>query len=176
MACPFMAGIVALLLSNWKHTSKTRMSIINMIEELIHHTDDRGVIGRDQSWGYGVVDVDDLLDDDNPFTPEFPEEDDKPIEDDNPFTPEFPDQPENSPPPVDEKPVSPIPLKPPSLWKRPRTWITIGLALLSIGGIWLLVNHHNEQQHLEDLDWDERFYQDLQDRNMTINDWYQLRR
>ena len=177
MACPFMAGVVALMISNWKKTSNTRRSIPSIIEELLHHTKDRGVIGPDNSWGYGVVDVPELIDDD-PFTPEFPDKPDETPEEDNPFTPEFPDKPDETPvtPPREEQPVSPIPLKPPPIWKRKRTWITVAIAIASAIGIWLLAQHHNKQEHLDSVDWDEKFYQDLRDRNMTINDWYQSRR
>jgi len=62
MACPFMAGIVALMLS--KHRKLEKNGIYNncktveqIREHLLKYTDDKGAVGKDNSWGYGVIDV-----------------------------------------------------------------------------------------------------------------------
>jgi len=61
MATPFMAGVVALLLS--KHlkqelqTGKNDCKTVDQIKEhLKKYCDDKGISGHDNIWGYGVVD------------------------------------------------------------------------------------------------------------------------
>lgn len=62
MACPFMAGILALMLSKHKKqeadTGKNDCKTVEqMRSHLLRYTMDRGVRGKDNSWGYGVIDV-----------------------------------------------------------------------------------------------------------------------
>lgn len=61
MATPFVAGLVALLLA--KHRKQELITGLNdcktvdqIKEHLIKYTDDKGVVGKDLHWGYGVVD------------------------------------------------------------------------------------------------------------------------
>lgn len=66
MACPFMAGIVALMLAKHKKqefdTGKNDCRTIDEIKEhLRKYTMDKGRKGKDNSWGYGVIDVADLI-------------------------------------------------------------------------------------------------------------------
>ena len=65
-AAPFMAGVVALLLS--KHAKQERagekndcVTVPQIRAHLIKYSNDKGVLGRDQNFGYGVVDVQKLL-------------------------------------------------------------------------------------------------------------------
>ena len=62
MACPFMVGIVALMLSKHrKQEQETGMSDCRTVEDIREHllkyTMDKGRLGKDNSWGYGVIDV-----------------------------------------------------------------------------------------------------------------------
>ncbi len=120
MACPFMAGVVALMLSRWKKIKKS-YTVQDVITQLKRKADDRGVVGKDDHWGYGVVDVEKLLQvDDQKPTPEptKPEP-----------TPE-PDKPEPTP-----EPGKPEPKKP---WLTPRvTWIVFGvmLSIIILAGV-----------------------------------------
>tara|TARA_Y100001972_G_scaffold95163_1_gene117206 strand:+ start:463 stop:1653 length:1191 start_codon:yes stop_codon:yes gene_type:complete len=62
MACPFMVGIVALMLSKHrKQEQDTGMNDCSTVEQIREHllkyTMDKGRLGKDNSWGYGVIDV-----------------------------------------------------------------------------------------------------------------------
>jgi len=62
MATPFVAGLVALLLAKHRdqeaETGKNDCKTVGQIKEhLIKYADDKGVVGRDDTWGYGVIDV-----------------------------------------------------------------------------------------------------------------------
>lgn len=65
MACPFIAGVIALLLS--KHRLNEQKGIDNdciTVEQIKQHLirySSRGILGRDDTWGYGVVDVPKLI-------------------------------------------------------------------------------------------------------------------
>ena len=60
MACPFMAGVVALLISRYKQKGE-KYTVDKIKEQLINKSDDKGVIGKDDSWGYGIIDVYELI-------------------------------------------------------------------------------------------------------------------
>jgi subtilisin family serine protease len=66
MACPFITGVVLLLLA--KHakqeaeTGENDCKTVDQIKEhLKKYTIDRGVVGRDKHWGYGMIDVENLI-------------------------------------------------------------------------------------------------------------------
>lgn len=61
MATPFIAGLIALLLAKHKkqeaETGKNDCKTVPEIKEhLVKYADNKGVVGRDDIWGYGVVD------------------------------------------------------------------------------------------------------------------------
>jgi subtilisin family serine protease len=60
MACPFVAGVVALLMSKLKSEGKsyTVTEIRNLLKT---HADDAGVKGKDWSFGHGIVDADGMI-------------------------------------------------------------------------------------------------------------------
>lgn len=65
-AAPFMAGVVALLLAKHadqeKQTGKNDCKTVPQIRaHLIKYADDKGILGRDKNFGYGVVDVEKLI-------------------------------------------------------------------------------------------------------------------
>lgn len=66
MACPFIAGVVALMLAKHKkqerETGKNDCKTVAQIREhLLKYTKDRGALGKDNDWGYGVIDVEKLI-------------------------------------------------------------------------------------------------------------------
>jgi subtilisin family serine protease len=61
MATPFIAGLVGLLLAKHrkqeKETGKNDCKTVEQIKQhLIKYADDKGVVGKDNYWGYGVID------------------------------------------------------------------------------------------------------------------------
>ena len=61
MACPFMAGVVALLISKWRKDGKKNYTVDEIKGMLMQFADDKGIIGKDKDWGYGIVDADYML-------------------------------------------------------------------------------------------------------------------
>ena len=66
MATPFMAGVVVLMLAKHakqeKETGQNDCKTIEQIKQhLIKYSRDKGVVGWDSTWGYGVVDVGGLI-------------------------------------------------------------------------------------------------------------------
>ena len=57
MACPFMAGVVALLISRWRAVGKTDYTVEEIKRRLIEYSVDKGDPDKDNNWGYGTVDV-----------------------------------------------------------------------------------------------------------------------
>ena len=77
MACPFVAGVVALMISDYKKRDVS-YTIDDIKSKLIEHADDKGAIGKDDSWGYGMIDVDDMLLESKPEPKPEPEPKPKP--------------------------------------------------------------------------------------------------
>lgn len=74
MATPFVTGLVALLLA--KHhkqeldTGSNDCKTVEQIREhLLKYADDKGVVGRDDTWGYGVIDPVKLVEAENATPP-----------------------------------------------------------------------------------------------------------
>lgn len=66
MACPFIAGVICLMLAKHKEqealTGKNDCKTVKEIREhLLKYTTDRGTLGKDNTWGYGVIDVGALI-------------------------------------------------------------------------------------------------------------------
>ena len=67
MACPFVVGIIALMLAKHrkqeKETGKNDCKTVDEIREhLLKYTIDKGAKGKDNYWGYGIIDVKNLID------------------------------------------------------------------------------------------------------------------
>ena len=60
MACPFVAGVVALLISKLRAEGKD-YTVESIRKILIETADDKGEEGKDNSWGYGIIDPDSIL-------------------------------------------------------------------------------------------------------------------
>jgi len=83
MACPFIAGVVALMLSKHKKQEKTEnkndcQTVEQIREHLLKYTKDKGEIGRDNDWGYGIIDVEKLIGGDEPELKPEPKPEPKP--------------------------------------------------------------------------------------------------
>tara|TARA_R110000824_G_scaffold94690_1_gene228228 strand:+ start:878 stop:1912 length:1035 start_codon:yes stop_codon:yes gene_type:complete len=66
MACPFVAGVIALLISKHKKNEAiTGENDCKTVEEIRQHllkyTVDKGYIGKDDKWGYGLLDVERMI-------------------------------------------------------------------------------------------------------------------
>lgn len=66
MACPFVSGVIALLLAKHKkQEQETGENDCKTVEEIRQHllkyTIDKGYVGKDKYWGYGVLDVEKMI-------------------------------------------------------------------------------------------------------------------
>lgn len=66
MATPFVAGIIALMLSKHKKQEEQTgfndcKTVADIKNHLIKHSIDQGKIGKDKNWGYGIIDVENLI-------------------------------------------------------------------------------------------------------------------
>jgi subtilisin family serine protease len=141
MACPFVAGVIALMLAKHKRqekeTGKNDCKTVEQIREhLLKYTMDKGKIGKDNAWGYGVIDVEKLI-----GTKPEP----KP-------TPE-PDIPHPYPEP--EKPEAPE--KDAENWRR--ILIKVG-AVIAIGLASLTLSECNKKK--SEVNWDEKFEKEME--------------
>lgn len=129
MACPFITGVICLMLAKHKkqfiETGHTDCETVEQIREhLLKYTLDKGTIGRDNSWGYGVIDVEKLINE--------PEKEES--EPDQPET----DQPENDKPSPDEdetvrEPLLPVPGPEHKFPGSHIAWVAFYIMLASIG-------------------------------------------
>jgi minor extracellular protease Epr len=65
-AAPFVAGIICLLLAKhkrqWRESGQNDCRTVEEIRQhLVKYAVDKGIIGKDDSWGYGIVSVKSLL-------------------------------------------------------------------------------------------------------------------
>lgn len=168
MACPFIVGVIALMLSKHKkqeaETGKNDCKTIDEIKQhLLKYTDDRGKIGKDKKWGYGVIDVKKMMEDglnepeqpsECPFPSPCPWPHPCPPCPKNPF-PEDPDIPHPYPENPELKPVK----KEKSWIKKNIVWVVTGavaIALLSV-----LAYSYFSEKEAEEIDWDSRFQQQM---------------
>lgn len=80
MACPFISGVVALLLAKHKkqeqETGKNDCKTVDDIRQhLLKYTIDKGYVGKDNSWGYGMLDVEKLIIDESSVSVNTPQKD-----------------------------------------------------------------------------------------------------
>ena len=177
MACPFITGVICLMLAKHKKQEEaTGMNDCKTIEQIREHllkyTKDRGSKGWDNSWGYGIIDVEKLIggvDEEEPVKEEPPVE--EPVEEEPPL-------PKPPPPPVEEEPLPPPPPpveepveeEPPVETpekKKNTLWIVVGIvAVITIVGVALVLNGKvdiPEPPYFDDngeINWDEKFKHD----------------
>ena len=75
MACPFITGVICLMLAKHRKQEKATgmndcKTVAQIREHLLKYTHDKGAVGKDWAWGYGVVDVEKLMNDAPMPTPE----------------------------------------------------------------------------------------------------------
>jgi subtilisin family serine protease len=66
MACPFVSGVIALLLAKHKkQEAEGKVNDCRTVEEIRQHllkyTIDKGYVGKDNKWGYGLLDVENMI-------------------------------------------------------------------------------------------------------------------
>ena len=165
MACPFITGIICLMLSKHKKQEEsTGMNDCKTVEQIREHllkyTKDKGEVGRDNSWGYGVIDVEKLIgggDEEEPIEEEPPV--DEPVEEEPPL-------PKPPSPPVEEPAEPPAEEEPPKKKKDNKIFIVVGVVVL-FAVIMMGVGKgcESEEPHkgyLEngEVDWDKKFQHD----------------
>lgn len=67
MACPFIAGAICLLKSKSKKLKEKGVddsleTVAQIKQALVDSSNDKGIIGKDDQWGFGVIDFEKLLD------------------------------------------------------------------------------------------------------------------
>ena len=104
MACPFITGVICLMIAKHrKQEEATGMNdcktVAEIREHLLKYTNDKGEVGRDNSWGYGVIDVEKLIKGEEPI--EEPKDEEPPVEEPKDEEPPV-EEPKDEEPPVEE--------------------------------------------------------------------------
>jgi subtilisin family serine protease len=164
MACPFMAAIIALMISKHrkqeKETGKNDCKTVEDIRQhLLKYTNDKGNVGKDNDWGYGVVDIEKLItgESSKPTTTTL-----KPTTTTlKPTTTTFKPT-TTTPKPKTEPPSStPPPKKESSFVKKNIAWIVAGVFALVCLGIVIYQYAEEEYEPVDwGIDWDERYNND----------------
>ena len=187
MACPFITGVICLMLAKHrKQEEATGMNDCKTVEQIREHllkyTNDKGEVGRDNSWGYGVIDVEKLIkggDTEEPIKEE-PKDEEPPVEepieeepkDEEPPVEEPKDEeppveePKDEEPPVEEpieEPVEEEPVETPKK-KKNTLFIVLGVVVVvAIIGIALVMNNKveiPEPPYFDEngeINWDKKF-------------------
>ena len=164
MACPFVAGVVALMISDYKKRGVS-YTIEDIKAKLIEHADDKGAVGKDDSWGYGMIDVDDMLLENQPK----PEPEPKPKPKPKPKPEPEPDIPHPYPDPKPDPKPGPKP--PPPIYRPPEpgkvnTLIYILLGVVVLFGIGMVTMCSSDEVEIPEppyideqgnIDWDKKF-------------------
>lgn len=132
MACPFMVGVIALMLSKHKKQERSNgkndcRTVADIREHLLKYTNDKGTVGKDNDWGYGVIDVEKLLATTTTTT----------------------------------APTTTTTLKPREVQKRKFNYkpILIGIGVIALVGIGFLI-FKNLTKEPPVIDWDEKYLND----------------
>jgi len=186
MACPFITGVICLMLAKHKkqeaETGKNDCKTIAEIREhLLKYTKDKGEVGKDNSWGYGVIDVEKLIGGGEEPPVEEPVEEEPPVEEPVEEEPPVEEPVEEEPPveepveeePVEEEPVEeeppveePVEEEPPveEPKKKNTLFIVLGVVVVAtIIGIALVMNNKVDIptppyfDENGEIDWDEKF-------------------
>jgi subtilisin family serine protease len=166
MACPFIAGVVALMLAKHKKQEESTgmndcKTIAQIREHLLKYTNDKGAVGRDNSWGYGVIDVEKLIgggDIEQPTPTPTPTPTSTPTPTPTPIEKPTPQPPEEKP--VEKEPVKEEPKK-----KNKNTlFIVIGVVVIAtIIGIAVVMNNKVDiptppyYDENGEINWDKKF-------------------
>ena len=165
MACPFFAGVIALMLAKHKkqeqETGKNDCKTVEQIREhLLKYTKDKGSVGHDNSWGYGVIDVEKLIGDG---------EEEPPVEEQPPVEEEPPAEEPPAEEPVEEEPPSP-PVSDPDKKRdnKKKTFFIIAGVVLVAAIIAVAIKFGDKVEipnppfidENGDVNWDEKFKYD----------------
>jgi subtilisin family serine protease len=162
MACPFITGVILLMLA--KHKKQEELvggendckTVEQIREHLLKYTDDKGAVGRDADWGYGVIDVEDLIlgKDEEPI--KKPVKPEPIVPEPKPITPE---------PPYNED--DPVIIDPPKKKKDNMIFIIVGVVvLLALVGVFAFNGCQEEESregYLENgtVDFDKKYEDDM---------------
>ena len=171
MACPFIAGVVALMLSKHKKQEEATgmndcKTVAEIREHLLKYTNDKGAVGRDNSWGYGVIDVEKLIkggDTEEPVKDDPVKE--KPKDEEPPVEEPKDEEPKDEEPPVEEPKDEEPPVEEPKSKKKTTLFIILGVVLVvaTIAGVALMMNDKVDippPPYIDDngnVDWDKKF-------------------
>ena len=183
MACPFIAGVVALMLSKHKKQEEATgmndcKTVAEIREHLLKYTNDKGAVGRDNSWGYGVIDVEKLIgggDTEEPIkedpVKEKPKDEEPPVEEPKDEEPPV-EEPKDEEPPVEEpkdeeppveEPIEEEPVETPKK-KKNTLFIVLGVVVVAtIIGIALVMNNKVDIppppyfDENGEINWDKKF-------------------
>tara|TARA_A200000159_G_C7319511_1_gene338209 strand:- start:617 stop:1774 length:1158 start_codon:yes stop_codon:yes gene_type:complete len=151
MACPFIAGVVALMLAKHKkqerETGKNDCKTVAQIREhLLKYTKDRGSLGKDNDWGYGVIDVEKLIGAEPEPAPEP--------------TPEPAPEPTPEPTPEPEpEPEPDTPEEDSEQWRK--VLIGVGVILMAVLSFFSLGECSEKE-----VDWDDKYQKEINGENM----------
>ena len=182
MACPFITGVICLMLAKHKKQEEATgmndcKTVAEIREHLLKYTKDKGVVGRDNSWGYGVIDVEKLIgggDEEEPVKEE-PKEEEPVKEEPKEEEPPLPKPPSPPPPPPVEEPVEEEPPVEEPIREEPKKkntkWIVIGVVVVvAIVTIAIAMNNKvdiPEPPYFDEngnIDWDKKFKHDSENR------------
>ena len=158
MACPFITGVICLMIAKHRkqeqETGKNDCKTVAEIREhLLKYTNDKGAVGRDNSWGYGVIDVEKLIKGED-WPIEEPKEEEPPVE-----------EPPKEEPPKEEPPVEEPPKEePPQKKKKSILFVVLGvIAVVAIIGVAIYMNDKVDippPPYIDEngnIDWNKKF-------------------
>jgi subtilisin len=197
MACPFITGVICLMLSKHKKQQKEGMrndckTVAGIREHLLKYSKDRGVIGKDNLWGYGTIDVESLILEKEKIQKPKPEPKPEPKPDPKPI-PQKPKPPQKPPvlkpepepePKPRPKPEPDIP-KPypdrnsPKYESRKNLYLWGGISILVIVLLGIIVYLNNKLEdnniyvpHINengDVDFDGKFDDEMREKWKKVN-------
>jgi subtilisin family serine protease len=135
MACPFITGVICLMIA--KHRKQEQATGMNdcktvaeIREHLLKYTNDKGEVGRDNSWGYGVIDVEKLIKDEE-LPVEEPKDEEPPVEEPKDEEPPV-EEPKDEEPPVEEPKDEEPPVEEPKKKKSKKSlFIILGVVIIA---------------------------------------------
>ena len=173
MACPFVAGVIGLLISKAKSENKT-LTVKEIRELISKEADDMGLEGRDFAWGHGIIDADGMIlntPDPKPKPKPDPKPEPKPEPKPDPKPEPKPDpKPEPKPEPKPDPKPEPKPEPERKNWlKRNISWVVFGLFLVCFLSLFLFFMYRDKENHKEalpyineygEVDWDAKYLYD----------------
>ena len=183
MACPFITGVICLMIAKHRkqeqETGKNDCKTVAEIREhLLKYTNDKGAVGRDNSWGYGVIDVEKLIKGED-WPIEEPKEEEPPVEEPPKEEPPVEEPPKEEPPveeppkeepPVEEPPKEEPPVEeppkeePPQKKKKSILFVVLGvIAVVAIVGVAIYMNNKIDippPPYIDEngnIDWNKKF-------------------